>query len=81
MTRKTELLANPDDPLGRVILVPFDGVTIVHGELMVEIMITLANSRKSRDDMVAWGVLIIKGCLSEPMSKRVDTKGGLEKNN
>jgi hypothetical protein len=78
VTRETELLANPDDPFGRVVLVPFDGVTVVHWELMVEVVITFADSRKSGDDMVAWGVLVIERSLSEPVSKRIDAKCGLE---
>jgi len=32
-------LANRDKPLGRVILVPFDGVSVVHWELVVEIVV------------------------------------------
>ena len=72
------MLANPDNPFSRVILIPFDGITVIHGELMVEVVITFANSCKSSDDMVAWGVFIIERCLSEPMSKGVHAKGGLE---
>lgn len=38
---KSKLLADPDEPLSGVILVPPDRVSVVHGELMVEVVITL----------------------------------------
>lgn len=34
MRGETQLVADPDEPLGGVVLVPFDRVTIIHGELV-----------------------------------------------
>ena len=40
---KTELLAYPDEPLRGVVLVPFDGIAVVHRELVVEVVVTFTN--------------------------------------
>ena len=40
---KSKLLANPNEPLGRVVLVPLDRVPVVHGELVVEVVVALPN--------------------------------------
>jgi hypothetical protein len=80
VARKTRLFTNPDEPFGGVVLVPFNGITIVHGELMMEVVITFTNICKSSDDMVTRDVLVIKWSLSKPVSKRVDTECRLERN-
>jgi len=49
---ETELLVNPDEPLGRIILMPFDGVAVVGGKLVVEIVIAFAESNQGSDDMI-----------------------------
>jgi len=43
MTGKSDLLASPDKPFGRIVLVPFDGISVVHGELMMEVVVAFAN--------------------------------------
>ena len=78
MAGETELGADPDEPLRRVVLVPLDRVTVVHRELVVEVVVTLANGDECRDHMVARCVLVIEGGLTEPVRERVDAKGGLE---
>ena len=80
MASETELLHNPDKPLGRVILVPLDGVTVVHGELVVEVVVTFADSDESGDHVVARSVLVIEGSLAEPVSERVDAESRLKWN-
>ena len=79
MASKAELLHNPDEPLGRVILVPLDGVTVVHGELVVEVVVTFTDSDESSDHVVARSVLVIEGSLAEPVSERVDAESRLMK--
>ena len=59
---------------------PFDGIPVVHRELMVEIMITLSDGDKSSDHMIAGCVLVIKRGFTEPMSEGVDTKSRLPMN-
>ena len=39
---ETELLPDPDRPLGGIILMPFDGVAVIRGKLMVEVVVTLS---------------------------------------
>ena len=79
VTSETELLHNPDEPLGRVILVPLDGVTVVHGELVVEVVVTFTDSDESSDHVVARSVLVIEGSLAEPVSERVNAESRLMK--
>lgn len=66
---QTKFLHSPDEPLGRVVLVPFDGVSVVHGELVVEIVITLSDGDKGSDHMVAGCMFIIERSLAKPVSE------------
>ena len=74
MTSKSKLLANPNEPLGRVVLVPFDGISVVHWELMMEIVITFTDGYQCCSEMVSGRVLIIKRSFTQPMSKGIDTE-------
>jgi hypothetical protein len=74
MTGKTQLLAYPDEPLRRVILIPLDRVSVIHWELVVEIVITFPDGNQSGDQMITRSVLVIKGRLSQPVCKRVDAE-------
>ena len=78
MTGESEQGADVDEPFGRVILIPFDGVSVIHGELVVEVVVTLADGDKSSDEMVSWSVLVVERSLTEPVRKGVDTERGLE---
>lgn len=77
MRGETELRHGPDEPLSGVVLEPLDSVSEVLRELMVEVVVTLANGAKSSDDMVSRRVLVVEGLLTKPVSKRVDTESRL----
>ena len=66
-----------DKPFGRIILVPSDGVAIVHRELVVEIVIALANCHEGCNDMVARSVFIIKRGFAQPVREGVDAERAL----
>ena len=74
---EAELLPCPDRPLGRVVLVPLNGVAVVGGELVVEVVVALTKSDKSSDDVVTGAVAIVEGLVTEPVSEGVDAEGGL----
>lgn len=74
---ETGLLPEPDGPLGGVILVPLDSIAVVGWELVVEVVVTLAKSHKSGDQVVTRRVAIIEWLVAEPVSQRVDAEGGL----
>jgi len=74
---EAESLPGPDVPLGGVVLVPFDGVAVVGRKLVVKVVITLAESDKSSDDVIARRVTIVERLVTEPVSERVDAEGGL----
>ena len=77
MTCEPDHLAERDEPFSWIVLVPFDSIAIIHGELVVEVVVALSNGDESGDDMVARSVLVVERCLTEPMSQGVDTKCGL----
>lgn len=58
-----------DEPLGGVILVPLDGVAVVHWELVMEIVVTLSEGDKRGEDVIARSVLIVEGSLTKPVSE------------
>jgi hypothetical protein len=68
------LLTHPDEPFSGIVLIPSNGITIVHGKLVVEIVITLADSDESGDKMVARRVFVIKRRIAKPMRERVDAE-------
>ena len=74
MASESQLLADPNEPLGRVVLVPSDGISVVHRKLMVEIMIAFTKSYQRSSKMISWCMLVIERSFAQPMSKRVDTE-------
>jgi len=74
---ETQLLPGPDGPLGRVILVPLDGIAVVGGELVVEVVVSLTESDKGSDNVVTGRVAVVEGLVTEPVSQRVDAESGL----
>ena len=77
---QTKLLHSPDKPLGRVVLIPFDGVSVIHGELVVEIMITLSDGDEGGDHVIARCMLVVEGGLTQPVSEGIDTESRLPTN-
>ena len=77
MASETEPGADGDEPLGGVVLVPSDGVTVVHGELVVEVVVAFTDGGESGDEVVTRSVLVVEGRLAEPVGERVDTEGRL----
>lgn len=69
--------ADRDEPLGGVVLVPLNGVTVVHGELVVEVVVALTNRSERGDEVVTRGVLVVERCVTKPMCERVHAECGL----
>ena len=74
---EAELLPDPDVPLGGVVLVPLDGVAVVGGELVVEVVVSLTKGDEGSDDVVTGRVAVIEGLVTDPVGERVDAEGGL----
>lgn len=74
---EAELAPDPDAPLGGVVLVPLDSITVVGRELVVEVVVTLAEGDESSDDVIPGAVAVVEGLVSEPVGKRVDAEGSL----
>lgn len=69
-----DLLPQPDHPLGGVVLVPFDGIAVVRGEFVVEVVVALAERHERCDPVVARGVAVVEGLVAEPVGQGVDAK-------
>jgi len=67
MARQSKFIANRDKPFGRVPLVPFHSVPVIHWELMMEVMVTLPERHKRRNQVVSWRVFIIERTFAQPM--------------
>ena len=59
------------------VLVPLDRISVIHGELVVEVVVSLSDGAESRDKVILGSVLVVEGSLSEPVSERVDAEGRL----
>jgi hypothetical protein len=74
---ETERSHGGNEPLGRVVLEPLDGVSEIHRELVVEVVVAFTDGTEGSEEVVAGSVLVIERLVSEPMSERVDTEGRL----
>lgn len=63
--RQPEERACHDEPFGGVVLVPFHGVSIVHGKLVMEIVVPLAKGQDGGEEVITRGVLVIVCRLSQ----------------
>ena len=74
---ETKLLPQPDGPFGGVILPELDGVAIIAGEFVMEIVITFSEGDESRKDVVTRRVAVVKWLVAEPVCEGVDAESGL----
>ena len=79
MARESELLTHPDKPLGRVVLIPPNGVAVVHGKLVVEVVVTFANGDERRCKVIPGSMLVIERRFSKPVGKGIDAESRLNK--
>lgn len=61
----------------RTVLVPLDSVSVIHRELMVEVVVSLSHGDESCDEVILGSVLVVVRSLSDPVSERVDAEGRL----
>ena len=74
---EAELLPDPDGPLGGVVLVPVDGIAVVGGELVVKVVVALAERREGGDVMITGRVAVVEWLVTEPVGDGVDAEGRL----
>jgi len=72
MGRQTDLGTARDEPFGRIILIPPNGVPIVRRELVMKVVIALAKGDEGGDEVVPRRMPIVERGLSEPMRERVE---------
>ena len=77
MMGKPDHTTKGDEPFGRVVLVPQKGVAVVHWELMVEVVISLAHRNDCRDEVVSRSVDIVEWGGAKPVSNRIKAEGSL----
>ena len=71
---QTEPLHGDDEPFRGVVLVPLDRVPVVHGELMMEVVVAFSDGDESGKEVVARGVLVVKGRITEGVREGVDAE-------
>ena len=74
---ESELLPDPDRPLRRVILMPFDSIAVVGREFVVKVVVTLSESDESGNDVVTRRVAVVEGLVTKPMGQGVDAESSL----
>lgn len=74
---ETDHLPEGDVPLGGVVVEETDAVAVVRGELVVEVVVALAQGDEGGDEVVTGRVAIVEGLVSEPVGEGVDAEGGL----
>ena len=74
---ETAELPERNGPLGGIILVPLDSIAVVGWELVVEVVVTLAECDQSSDKVIAGRVAVIEGLVTEPVSQGVNAEGSL----
>ena len=67
VARQPDLFATCNEPLSRIPLVPFDSVSIVHRELVVKVMIPLAEGHNGGDEVISRCQLIVERRFTKPM--------------
>jgi len=78
MACKPHFLTSINKPLRRIVLIPFDGITVVHRELVVEVVVTFTNGDERGGEVVARRMLVVEWRFAKPVCKRVDTERGLK---
>jgi hypothetical protein len=74
---KAKLLPDPDGPLRGVILIPLDGISVIRGILVVEVVVALTQGDESGNNVVTGRVSVVEGLLTEPVGEGVDAESGL----
>jgi hypothetical protein len=69
--------ARGDEPLGRIPLIPPDCVAVVRWELVVEVVVALAERDERGEEMVSRRESVVERRLAKPVCERVDAKGTL----
>ena len=74
---EAEVVEEHDGPLGGVVVEPLDAVSVVLGELVVVVVIALAEGEEGGDDRVKGGVEVAVGLVAEVVGEGVDEEGGV----
>ena len=53
MASKPNLMAQPNQPLGGIVLVPLDSITIIHGKLVVEIVVAFSECYEGSQQVIS----------------------------
>ncbi len=56
---------------------PLDGVAVIGGELMMEVVVAFSERDEGGNDVVTGRVAVIERLVAEPVSERVDAESGL----
>ena len=54
---------------------PFDRISVVHGELVVEVVVALSDGAERGNEVVSRCVLVVERSITEPMSEGIYAEG------
>jgi len=83
VVRGTGDLAEPNQPLGRIPMVPLDTVTVVLGELVVEVVVSLTKGEQGTEPAVVAGMVgaeVLHSSTETGVGKGVDEESGVVDN-
>lgn len=78
MSRRPKAGTSRNEPFCGIPLVPFDGVAIIHGELVMKVVISLAQSDDGGEKMISWRQLVVEGRFTQIMCEGIHTECGLQ---
>lgn len=74
---QSHLLPTPNRPLGRVILMPFNCIAVVGGELVMKIMVAFAEGDNRGDDVITRAITVVERLVAKPVRQGVNAEGRL----
>jgi len=68
---KADLLASPEKPFRGIILIPLVPVSIIHGELVVEVVVSFSHRDHGSKDAILGCQFIIIWLLAKPVTQGI----------
>jgi hypothetical protein len=64
-------------PFGGIVLVKFDGISIIFGEFVMEIVVSFSQSQNGCDEGILGGMSISKSIISQSVSQAIHKESGV----
>ena len=71
MRCKPDLLAGPEEPFCGIVLIPLVAVSVIHRELVVEVMVSFSHRDHGGNNAILGCQFIIIWLLAKPVTQRI----------